>query len=119
MVLVKAYGSRHMLFLLRNVIIRVRKNIEKKVEVDIMKQVPIGVSARHIHLAEQHIEQLFGEGYQLKVLKELSQPGQFAAVETVAVAGPKGRFDKVRILGPARGKTQLEVARTDAFLLGI
>jgi putative phosphotransacetylase len=84
-----------------------------------MKQVPIGVSARHIHLSEWHIEQLFGHRYYLKVLKELSQPGQFAAAETVAVVGPKGRFDKVRILGPARGKTQLEISRTDAFTLGV
>ncbi|OXM84751.1 phosphate propanoyltransferase [Paenibacillus rigui] len=84
-----------------------------------MKQVPIGVSARHIHLSVEHIEQLFGKGYELQVMKELSQPGQFAAAETVAVIGPKGKFDKVRILGPARGKTQLEVSRTDAFTLGL
>lgn len=84
-----------------------------------MKQVPIGVSARHIHLSVEHIEQLFGKGYQLNVLKDLSQPGQYAAVETVVVVGPKGRFDKVRILGPARGKSQLEVSRSDAFVLGM
>ncbi|MCZ8512286.1 phosphate propanoyltransferase [Paenibacillus filicis] len=84
-----------------------------------MKQVPIGVSARHIHLCKDHINLLFGAGYELKVLKNLSQPGQYAAEETVAVIGPKGRFDKVRILGPARGKSQLEVSRTDAFGLGL
>ncbi|TVY10577.1 phosphate propanoyltransferase [Paenibacillus cremeus] len=84
-----------------------------------MKQVPIGVSARHIHLSKEHIEQLFGAGYDLKPLKPLSQPGQFAAEETVMVTGPKGRFEKVRILGPARGKSQLEVSRTDAFALGM
>jgi len=84
-----------------------------------MKQVPVGVSARHIHLSEDHIEQLFGKGYSLNVLKALSQPGQYAAEETVAVTGPKGRFDKVRILGPARGGTQLEISRTDAFFLGV
>lgn len=84
-----------------------------------MKQVPIGVSARHIHLSKDHINLLFGAGYELKVLKNLSQPGQYAAEETVAVIGPKGRFDKVRILGPARGKSQLEVSRTDAFGLGL
>lgn len=82
-------------------------------------QVPVGVSARHIHLSPEHIEQLFGQGYELKQLKPLSQPGQFAAEETVAVYGPKGKFDTVRILGPARGATQLEVSRTDAFALGI
>ncbi|WP_248926293.1 phosphate propanoyltransferase [Paenibacillus hamazuiensis] len=84
-----------------------------------MKEVPIGVSARHIHLSEEHIAILFGAGYQLQVLKDLSQPGQFAAKETVAVVGPKGKFDTVRILGPARGRSQLEVSRTDTFVLGV
>jgi putative phosphotransacetylase len=84
-----------------------------------MRQVPIGVSARHIHLSQEHIADLFGAGYELNVLKQLSQLGQYAAEETVAVVGPKGQLDKVRILGPARGATQLEVSRTDAFALGI
>jgi len=84
-----------------------------------MKQVPIGVSARHIHLSKEHIAALFGEGAELTVLKPLSQPGQFAANETVEVIGPKGCFPKVRILGPARPKTQLEISRTDAFALGL
>lgn len=84
-----------------------------------MKQVPVGVSARHIHLSVEAIQALFGKGYELKPMKELSQPGQYAAEETVAVIGPKGKFDKVRILGPARSLTQLEVSRTDAFALGV
>ncbi|WP_337103028.1 phosphate propanoyltransferase [Paenibacillus sp. YIM B09110] len=83
------------------------------------KLVPIGVSARHIHLSEEHVEALFGAGYTLTEMKPLSQPGQYAANETVAVIGPKGQFEKVRILGPVRKRTQLEVSRTDAFALGV
>lgn len=84
-----------------------------------MKQVPVGVSARHIHLSQEHIAALFGPDAELTVMKPLSQPGQFAANETVEVIGPKGRFPKVRILGPARPQTQLEISRTDAFALGL
>ncbi|MCC3371789.1 phosphate propanoyltransferase [Cohnella sp. REN36] len=83
------------------------------------KRIPIGVSARHIHLTQKHVHILFGEGAALTEMKPLSQPGQFAANETVAVYGPKGSFPKVRILGPVRKATQLEVSRTDAFALGL
>ncbi|MFB5759648.1 phosphate propanoyltransferase [Paenibacillus medicaginis] len=83
------------------------------------KIVPVGVSGRHIHLTEEHIEALFGAGYQLTEFKPLSQPGQFAANETVAVIGPKGTFETVRILGPARPESQLEISRTDSFALGV
>lgn len=84
-----------------------------------MKLVPIGVSGRHIHLSIEHISILFGTGYSLQILKNLSQPNQFAAIETVAVHGPKGKFDQVRILGPARNITQIEISRTDSIALGI
>lgn len=83
------------------------------------KSVPVGVSARHIHLTQEHVEALFGQGYQLTEFKPLSQPGQFAANETVAVIGTKGQFDKVRILGPARLASQLEISRTDSFAIGV
>ncbi|SDN00538.1 putative phosphotransacetylase [Paenibacillus sp. yr247] len=84
-----------------------------------MKTVPVGVSARHIHLSPAHIEILFGQGFELTHFKDLSQPGQFAAQETVTIVGPKGKFEKVRILGPSRSNTQIEISRTDAFSLGI
>ncbi|MFC4769752.1 phosphate propanoyltransferase [Effusibacillus consociatus] len=84
-----------------------------------VKTIPVGVSARHVHLSPEHVEVLFGTGYQLQIHKLLSQPGQFAAKETVMLAGPKGVIDKVRILGPARGKTQVEVSLTDAHRLGV
>ncbi|MCI1997024.1 phosphate propanoyltransferase [Olsenella porci] len=81
--------------------------------------VPVGVSGRHIHLSQEHLEQLFGTGYQLTPIKDLSQPGQFAAKECVTLAGPKGVIQKVRVLGPVRPKTQVEVLAGDTFKLGI
>ncbi len=82
-------------------------------------KVPIGISARHVHLERQHLDILFGKDYQLTFLKPLSQPGQFAAQETVEVIGPKGSLPSVRILGPERKQTQVEVAMTEARKLGI
>ncbi|WPK11571.1 phosphate propanoyltransferase [Lysinibacillus louembei] len=82
-------------------------------------QIPVGVSARHVHLAQTEVEQLFGQNYQLTPKFELSQPGQFAAEETVVIAGPKGSIERVRILGPARSLSQVEVSFTDAIKLGV
>ena len=81
--------------------------------------IPTGVSNRHVHLSQADIEALFGVGYQLKPLKELRQPGQFAAQECLMVVGPKGSLSKVRVLGPARAETQLEVSKADCYALGI
>ena len=83
------------------------------------EQVPVGVSARHLHLERQHVEILFGENYQLTQMKPLSQPGQFACQETVDLVGPKGVLPNVRILGPERPQTQVELATSDARKLGI
>jgi len=81
--------------------------------------VPIGISNRHIHLSEEHIAKLFGEGYQLQNIKDLTQPGQYACKEVVTIVGPKGVLQGVRILGPARKDTQIELSQTDARQLGI
>lgn len=80
--------------------------------------IPAAVSARHVHLAEADCALLFG-GRPLTVLRELSQPGQFAAAETVTLVGPKGVLERVRVLGPARGATQVEISRSDALRLGV
>ena len=81
-------------------------------------EVPIGVSNRHIHLSQADVNSLFGEGYQLTKSKDLSQPGQYACKETVTICGPKGAIEKVRILGPVRSKSQVEVLTGDSFKLG-
>ena len=81
--------------------------------------VPAAASNRHIHVSAQDLETLFGKGYALKPSRVLSQPGQFAAEETVSIAGPKGKIDNVRVLGPSRGSTQAELFLADTFKLGI
>jgi putative phosphotransacetylase len=81
--------------------------------------IPVALSARHVHLSQAHVEALFGNGHQLAPLSELSQPGQFAAHETVEIVGPKRSIPGVRVLGPARAATQAELSFTDGVVLGI
>lgn len=81
--------------------------------------IPVGVSNRHIHLSQTALNTLFGEGYQLTAMKDLSQPGQYACKETLTIAGPKGAIEKVRILGPVRSESQVEILQSDCFKLGI
>lgn len=81
--------------------------------------IPVGVSNRHFHLAQSDLERLYGRGYQLTKLKDISQKGQFAAYETLSVIGPKGKIENVRLVGPTRGQTQLEISRSDAVALGL
>ena len=83
------------------------------------KKIPIEISARHLHISQKDLESLFGKGYKLQKRNNLTQPGQFAAKETVNIRFGKKEIPKVRIVGPPRKKTQLEISLTDAFNLGM
>ncbi len=81
--------------------------------------VPVGVSNRHVHLSQESVDVLFGKGYALTKMRELKQPGQYAAEEVVILKGPKGSIEKVRVLGPIRKETQVEISLSDGRSLGI
>jgi acetate kinase len=81
--------------------------------------IPVAVSARHVHLSQEAVEALFGKGHQLRKMRDLSQTEGWAAEETVEVIGSKGSFKTVRVLGPTRKQTQIEVSKTDTFTLGV
>jgi putative phosphotransacetylase len=106
-----------------------RKAVEQIVREIVLKQVGgppgkpnlvVSVSARHLHLTDEHVETLFGAGRKLTVMKGLYQDGYFAAEETVMIVGPRRRMlPSVRILGPTRPESQVELAFTDGISLGI
>jgi propanediol utilization protein len=100
-------------------IIKAREPTENVSADSSLKEIPYGISGRHIHLSEADIEKLFGKNYEFTSIKELSQPGQFACKECVILTGPKGSIDKVRILGPPRSDTQVELLVGDCIRLGI
>lgn len=81
--------------------------------------VPAAASSRHAHLSQDVLDVLFGKGYRLKTLRPLSQPKQVACEETVTIVGPKGKIGGVRVLGPVRSQTQVEISMTDTYRLGI
>lgn len=83
------------------------------------KKIPIEASGRHIHLSQEDSDILFGKGYKYSVVKELSQPGQYACKERVRLVGTKGVIEGVVVLGPVRSKTQVELSLTDARTLGV
>ena len=96
-----------------------RSYIGKALEARQQQSFLVEVSAHHIHLAQEHVEALFGKGHRLTPHADLSQPGQFACKEQVTIVGPKGRIERVRVLGPARKATQVEIAMTEQFKLGV
>ena len=103
---------------IRNLVEKVIENV-KLSEKD-RADVPVGVSNRHIHLSREHVEILFGKGYELTKLKELSQPGQYACKEQLTLVGPSMRaIEGVRVLGPERKSSQVEISRTDSFTLKV
>lgn len=84
-----------------------------------MIKIPIEISSRHIHLSQKHLEQLFGAGYKLQILRKLSQRGEFAAREVLTLKNGASEIKNVRVLGPTRKETQIEISQTDAYKLKI
>lgn len=81
--------------------------------------IPIEISARHVHLSKKNLEELFGKGYELKILKQLSQLGEFASEEKVTIKNGLKKIENVRIIGPIRKESQVEISHADAIFLNI
>lgn len=97
--------------LIDKVIDRIQNELDSSFEVE--------ASGRHVHLSRKELDALFGTGYELTKVKDLSQPGQYASKERLTVVGPKGAFHNVVILGPVRKESQVEVSLTDCLQLGV
>lgn len=81
--------------------------------------IPVGISNRHVHLSREDMDAIFGYGSTLTRMKAVKQPGQYAAEETVTLRGPKGELQRVRVLGPLRSATQIEISVSDSYVLGV
>jgi putative phosphotransacetylase len=106
--------------LVRQIVARVLREVAPGTARTDGTAIPVGVSVRHIHIRQEDLEILYGRGHHLKKMRDLYQPGEYAAEEVVALVGPKMRsIQNVRILGPTRNVTQVELSRTDGILLGL
>lgn len=95
------------------------KNLASYLDKDGSVIIPVGVSGRHVHLSAEHMARLFGPGAELEPIKFLSQPGEFAAKEVVSLVGSQGYMERVRVVGPLRERTQVEISLTDSLRLGV
>lgn len=106
----------------KNIIDEVIKRVKEELENEnngIDNEIRLEVSARHIHLSREHVDILFGKGYELTNRIDLSQPGEFLCEERLKIVGPKGMIENVGIIGPIRAKTQVEISLTDSRVLGV
>ncbi len=119
---IQAYGSRVRVFVTETaeqLMIARETAVALARPIPVADPIPVAVSARHVHLSRDAVDALFGKDHALRPMHALRQPGHWAAQERVTLAGPKGRLERVAILGPLRTRTQIEVSRTDSFALGI
>jgi len=96
-----------------------KRNVAAIIESQEERGIPVEVSAHHVHLSRDDVETLFGTEHELTRRSDLSQPGQFACEETVGLVGPRGRVDRVRVLDPTRGQSQVEISMTEEYRLGV